>query len=215
MSAPVTPAGLLNLIPSTTADKCTAFVKALVRIPLWLYDFFNWLITSEGDITTSAQNWLGVALPGDTKFTFDPNDQRGWLDCNGATVSRTTYADLFAAIGIIYGAGDSSTTFRLPDFRGRVPGAYGAGTGLTARSMGDNVGEERHTVTANELPAHTHDFTVVANNAASSGQGELTGGEFNSANDGEYNGTTSANTTTATPMNVMQPTLFLRCLIKY
>lgn len=44
----------------------------------------------------------------------------GWLVCAGQAVSRTTYAALFAAIGVIYGAGDGSTTFNLPDLRGRV-----------------------------------------------------------------------------------------------
>jgi len=44
----------------------------------------------------------------------------GWLLCNGAAVSRTTYADLFAAVGTTYGVGDGSTTFNLPDLRGRM-----------------------------------------------------------------------------------------------
>ena len=44
----------------------------------------------------------------------------GWLECNGAAVSRTTYADLFKVIGTKYGAGDGSTTFNLPDMNGRV-----------------------------------------------------------------------------------------------
>ena len=44
----------------------------------------------------------------------------GWLECNGAAVSRATYADLFKVIGTKYGAGDGSTTFNLPDMNGRV-----------------------------------------------------------------------------------------------
>ncbi len=44
----------------------------------------------------------------------------GWLMCFGQAVSRTTYANLFAKIGTIYGAGDGSTTFNLPDCRGRA-----------------------------------------------------------------------------------------------
>ena len=46
----------------------------------------------------------------------------GWLLCYGQAVSRTTYAALFNALGTAYGAGDGSTTFNLPDLRGRVPG---------------------------------------------------------------------------------------------
>lgn len=45
----------------------------------------------------------------------------GWLICDGSNVSRTTYADLFSIIGTTYGNGDGSTTFTLPDFKGRVP----------------------------------------------------------------------------------------------
>lgn len=48
------------------------------------------------------------------------NAPAGWLLCGGQTVSRTTYAGLFSVIGTTYGAGDGSTTFTLPDLRGRV-----------------------------------------------------------------------------------------------
>ncbi|MDY6323009.1 MAG: phage tail protein [Succinivibrio sp.] len=60
----------------------------------------------------------------------------GYLLCNGALVSRTTYADLFAAVGTLYGAGDGSTTFQLPDFRDRVlqgaSGTHSAGSYIAA-----------------------------------------------------------------------------------
>ncbi len=62
-----------------------------------------------------------AAWPGNT-----PPD--GWLVCNGATVSRTTYADLFAAIGTTFGAGDGSTTFKLPDYQGDFLRGYLSGT---------------------------------------------------------------------------------------
>ena len=79
----------------------------------------------------------------------------GWMFCNGALVSRTTYSELFAAIGTSYGAGDGSTTFALPDLRGRVP------VGLdTAQIEFDNLGEtggaKTHTLTTAEMPSHTH-----------------------------------------------------------
>lgn len=62
-----------------------------------------------------------AAWPGNT-----PPD--GWLVCNGSAVSRTTYADLFAAIGTTFGAGDGSTTFKLPDYRGDFLRGYLSGT---------------------------------------------------------------------------------------
>jgi microcystin-dependent protein len=90
----------------------------------------------------------------------------GWLLCQGQAVSRTTYATLFGVISTTYGVGDNSTTFNLPDLRGRVP--MGAGTGrnvadsanLTARTLGTKVSDaETHTLTTAEMPAHTHDLS--------------------------------------------------------
>jgi microcystin-dependent protein len=80
----------------------------------------------------------------------------GWLLCDGSAVSRSTYADLFAAVGTAFGAGDGSSTFNLPDLRGRAPLGAGTGSGLTARSLGASLGEEQHQLTAAEMPAHTH-----------------------------------------------------------
>jgi microcystin-dependent protein len=71
----------------------------------------------------------------------------GWLVCNGSEVSRTTYPELFAQIGVIWGAGDGSTTFNLPDLRGR----YRRGT--AASGTGDAVGE---TFGADTLANHLH-----------------------------------------------------------
>ena len=56
----------------------------------------------------------------------------GWALADGAALSRTTYSDLFTAMGTAYGAGDGSTTFNLPDLRGRLPlGKASSGTGST------------------------------------------------------------------------------------
>lgn len=80
----------------------------------------------------------------------------GWLPCNGAAVSRTTYAALFAVIGTAFGAGDGSTTFALPDLRGRAPIGAGQGAGLTNRSLGQKLGAETHTLSTAEMPSHLH-----------------------------------------------------------
>jgi microcystin-dependent protein len=64
----------------------------------------------------------------------------GWLLCDGSTASRSTYAGLFAAVGVVNGQGDGSTTFHLPDLRGRfLRGADNMGTGAAGRDLG--VGE--------------------------------------------------------------------------
>lgn len=89
----------------------------------------------------------------------------GYLLCDGSAVSRTTYADLWDVLrngtgSSPYGNGDGSTTFNLPDLRGRVPvGEDGAAGRLTASdARGNSSGAEKHTLAANEsgLPQHKH-----------------------------------------------------------
>ena len=61
----------------------------------------------------------------------------GWLQCNGAAVSRTTYSDLFAAIGTVYGSGDGSTTFNVPEMRGEFLRGWDNARGIdSARAIG-------------------------------------------------------------------------------
>lgn len=92
----------------------------------------------------------------------------GWLACDGSAVSRATYSDLFGIIGITWGAGDTTTTFNLPDIRGRAPIGVGTGGGLSARTIAQTVGVESVTLTAAEsgLVAHTH-------TASAGGGGEI------------------------------------------
>jgi microcystin-dependent protein len=90
----------------------------------------------------------------------------GWLLCHGQAVSRTTYADLFGAIGTAYGPGDGSTTFNLPDMRGRVAagrddmGGTDAGRlagGVANRTvLGGAGGAAMHTLTTAQMPTHAH-----------------------------------------------------------
>ena len=78
-----------------------------------------------------------------------------WLLCDGSAVSRTTYATLFAVIGTIFGEGDGSTTFNLPDIRDRF--VVGAGSTYENGNMG---GEATHVLTIDEMPAHTHTVNI-------------------------------------------------------
>ncbi|KAG2487952.1 hypothetical protein HYH03_013531 [Edaphochlamys debaryana] len=84
----------------------------------------------------------------------------GYLLCDGSAVSRTDYGTLYNQIGTTYGTGDGSSTFNLPDLRSRVPMGAGSGPGLTARSLGQRMGEEAHTLTTAELAKHTHSGTT-------------------------------------------------------
>ncbi len=86
----------------------------------------------------------------------------GYLLENGAAVSRTTYAALFAVIGTTFGAGDGSTTFNLPDSRGRV----GVSLNLADtefNTIGKRFGDKLHTMTIAQLPSHAHRQMVTAN----------------------------------------------------
>ncbi len=101
--------------------------------------------------------------PGDLKPTAAAitvgSEPTGWLLCDGRTVSRATYGTLFTALGggsSPWGPGDGSTTFNLPDFRGRGPIGAGTGSGLTARALAAQVGEEAHTLSVPEMPSHNH-----------------------------------------------------------
>ena len=84
----------------------------------------------------------------------------GWLECNGQAVSRSTYSDLFAIVGTIYGAGDGSTTFNVPDLQGRViigEGGNTAGrTPADLESIGDTGGSQTANLVLDNLPSHSH-----------------------------------------------------------
>ena len=82
----------------------------------------------------------------------------GFLLCNGQTISRSTYAALFAILGVVFGSGDGSTTFTLPDYRDRMP--VGAGTTYSANSTGGSkdavVVSHTHTATVSTVGDHNH-----------------------------------------------------------
>jgi microcystin-dependent protein len=81
-------------------------------------------------------------------------------------LDRSTYTALFKVIGSTFGSIDSET-FNLPDYRGRVIGQPGQGTGLTNRIMGTVAGAEEQVLTINELPAHTHSGVTSSTGAHS------------------------------------------------
>jgi microcystin-dependent protein len=91
----------------------------------------------------------------------------GWALCNGQLLPIAQYDALFALIGTTYG-GDGQTTFALPDLRGRVPLHYGAGPGLSSRTIGELGGAEQETLTTGQMPAHTHPPRALGSPGSSS-----------------------------------------------
>src|SRR5579871_887265 len=89
-------------------------------------------------------------------FGFPP---KGWATCDGQLLPINQNQPLFALLGTTYG-GDGRVNFGLPDLRSRVPISMGAGF-----TLGQKSGEEAHTVLVSELPAHSHFFQGVSDNA--------------------------------------------------
>ena len=174
MPSPITPAQICETIPAPNADLCVR-LRRFWDLALRLCDFFSWFLADTGAISPAVITEVSVQIipPGSLISSATTNMGTGWLLANGAAVSRTTYASLFNAIGTRYGAGDNSTTFNLPDVRGRSLIGAGQGDGLTNRDINTiEVGEETHVQTAAELVGHQHDITSF-NSGATGGDGAL------------------------------------------
>jgi microcystin-dependent protein len=145
---------------------------------------------------------------------------QGWALCNGQTLSIQQNTALFSILGTTYG-GNGTTSFGLPDLRGRVAigGGYGAGPGLTSRNLGELSGTENTTILVSNMPAHTHSLTAstvagntnIPTNAIPADTGAL---------DKEYTNLTSNTSMQPTgssgngiPINNMQPYLGMTFII--
>ena len=106
------------------------------------------------DVTTGGVS--GDTLPIGSMIPYGKaTPPTNWLVCDGSAVSRTTYAELFEVIGTSYGAGDGSTTFNLPNKKGKV--SVGLNTSDSDfNAIGKTGGEKTHTLTINEMPSHSH-----------------------------------------------------------
>lgn len=175
MPSPVIPSQFCDAIPAPNADLCTRLTRFFNVVNL-LCDFFSYFLDSDGNISDQAITDItqAIAPTGAYMFSATTNVGDGWLLCNGAAVSRTTYANLFTAIGTRYGIGDGSTTFNLPDGRGRSLMGTGQGTGLTNRDI--NVGyygAEDVVLTVPQLPAHHHNILTHSAGATGGDGGDI------------------------------------------
>lgn len=104
---------------------------------------------------SAAGVWAAAVPVGSVTMYAANTAPAGWLECNAAAVSRTTYAGLFAAIGTVFGTGDGSTTFNLPDMRGEFARGWDNGRGIDpARAFGS--------AQADDFEAHVHSVTPPA-----------------------------------------------------
>jgi len=99
------------------------------------------------------------SIVGEIKLLAHASFPDGWLECYGQALSRTTYADLFAAIGTKYGTGDGSTTFNIPMFQRKFLAGFEPVNGGEF-DFGHTGGEESHTLSVTEMPAHTHNVLM-------------------------------------------------------
>ena len=124
---------------------------------------FNTTLTQFEGYNGSAWGEIANGVPAGSVFTFASTTvPSGYLECNGAAVSRSTYATLFAAISTTFGVGDGSATFNLPDLRGQFVRGWAnnaTGTGDDGRSFASSQADQNkthgHTASVTD-PGHKH-----------------------------------------------------------
>lgn len=103
-------------------------------------------------ITLATEGSAAAEVPtGSVFFYTGASVPTGYLRCNGAAVSRTTYAALYSVVGVTFGSGDGVSTFNLPDLQGRNPLGSGG-----SYSLGNSGGASSHTLASSEMPSHSH-----------------------------------------------------------
>ena len=150
----------------------------------------------------------------------------GWLLCAGQAVSRSTFNALFVAIGTTYGAGDGSTTFNLPDLRGRTTAGVdnmngsaanrvtSGGSGITGTTLGAAGGAETVTLTTAQIPSHNHGGVVTSSTAGSGNTGAQQAASSGPCAPTVYLAGSSANAGGGGSHQNMPPAMMLNKIIK-
>ena len=128
----------------------------------------------------------------------------GYILCDGSAVSRTTYSALFAVIGTTYGAGDTTTTFNVPNLKGKV--AVGRDSSQAEfDTLAETGGEKAVTLTTAQIPSHNHSSFIFGSGSGNSGLGATTIANTN---------TTTGDTGGGQAHNNLQPYLVINYIIK-
>ncbi len=185
----------LGKTPAMIAISPELFVDATLALRVWFNDgTHGWQQLSPDQLLSSVPYAFAAGMsgpPGLIQAYAGPSAPAGWLLCDGSAVSRTMYADLYAVVGDAYGAGDGSTSFNLPDLRGRVPmGVDGSANRIPSNNALGNSGggasvnlAHTHTtgdwtLTISQIPAHAHQQTAMTSPVAAGGGSNVAGMAF-------------------------------------
>ena len=181
-------------------------------------------MTKAVTIAASVASGIGLVPSGVVLPYAGSASPDGWLLCDGSAVSRTTYADLFAAIGTTYGAGNGSTTFNLPGVgdrviagKGSVKTTLGGTGGATSQTPSGTVGNT--TLSTNEIPAHSHNTVLPVQVPQGGGSNYFRLGDVNSGNATRSSQNTGGSgshnhSLSMSALNVEQPFIVLNYIIK-